>query len=147
MENEQHSLQFDLLIDEQASTELHSAAKRAKTVALISWFFIGLCIAFFFILGTAFLTRMNTFLPKEFSGILDAGFNGSIFLIIVLVICVLVGLFVYLLYNFGNKVTNAVIQQDQEGLEAGFDSLRVYLMITGIFSVLGLIFSLTTLFK
>jgi hypothetical protein len=55
MENEQSNL-FEFSIDTQASAELHAAAKRAKTVALISWFILGLCIVFFFILGATFLS-------------------------------------------------------------------------------------------
>ncbi|HPH23177.1 MAG TPA: hypothetical protein PLW32_04790 [Chitinophagaceae bacterium] len=142
MENEQSPL-FEFSIDTQASTELHAAAKRAKTVALISWFILGFCIVFFLILGATFLNGIQNFLPNELNGVLAAQSTKSILLLTLVVVVVIASLFVYLLYNFGNKVTNAITNQDQGALEAGFDSLRIYFMITGVVSFITLIFSLS----
>jgi hypothetical protein len=141
MENEQSNL-FEFSIDTQASAELHSAAKRAKTVALISWFILGFCILFFFILGATFLSGIKRFLPNELNNVLGAQSAQSILLLTIVIVSVIASLFVYLLYNFGNKVTNAITNQDQVALEAGFNSLRIYFMITGVVSFITLIFSL-----
>ena len=88
MENEQSPL-FEFSIDTQASTELHAAAKRAKTVALISWFILGLCIVFFLIWGATYLNGIQNFLPNELNGVLAAQSTKSILLLTLVVVVVI----------------------------------------------------------
>lgn len=140
MENSMESL-FDLKIDDQASNELNATGKWAKRIAIVSLAVIIVCILFFLFMGVAF-SSLNSYLPYEIRNAFDFDSSGIVIIIAIVIAMILGGLYIFLLYKFGNNLIKATNYQDQDALETAFDAYKTYLIISGVLGILGLFFSL-----
>jgi predicted histidine transporter YuiF (NhaC family) len=143
MENEQSSL-FDFSIDNMAANELNAIGKWAKRVSLIFGVLIAIVVLFIAFAGIVAKYLLQEFLPENISELIDNRSMGIVLPVIALVIGLLLMLYINLLYKFGNNLIKATTYQDQNALEEGFNSFKTYLIVTGIFSIIGAISNLFT---
>lgn len=140
MDNLNESSLFDSNIDNIANNELNSIGTWAKRIAIVSMIVILLAIFSMLFLGFAF-SSFGSYMPAEFRRAFNFDSSGLIVSVIFIIVFVLVGLYVFLLYKFGNNLIKATTYQDQDALETAFGSYKTYLVITGVLGILGLIFS------
>lgn len=141
MENSSESSLFDSSIDDIAINELNAVGKWVKRIAVVSLVFIGFVMLLMIFMGVA-ISSLSSYLPLEYSRLLSDEMSGSIFLVIFSVVMILGGLYILLLYKFGNNLIKATTYQDQEALETAFISYKTYLIITGVLGIVGLLFTL-----
>ncbi len=143
MENEQSSL-FDFSIDNMAANELNAIGKWAKRVSLIFGVLIAIVVLFIAFAGVTAKYLLQDALPQNVGDLIGNGSLGIILPVVALVIGLLLMLYINLLYKFGNNLIKATTYQDQNALEEGFNSFKTYLIVTGIFSVIGAVGNLFT---
>lgn len=141
MENSSESSLFDYSLDDIAINELNAVGKWVKRIAVVSLVFIGFVMLLMLFMGFTF-SSIGSYLPGEYGRLMSDDMSSSVFLIIFSVAMVLGGLYVLLLYKFGNNLIKATTYEDQEALENAFSSYKIYLIITGVLGIVGLLFTL-----
>jgi hypothetical protein len=124
---EQHDLlSNDLLINNTSQTNLVTAAKWGKFLAIVGFVFCG-----FMIIGgiaaTAVLSSTNPYLN-------DTPFLKYMGLIYVVLAIILFIPCLYLL-KFSNKTQDAIRSSNQESLDTGFANLKSLFKFYGIFTI------------
>ncbi|MEO8173666.1 MAG: hypothetical protein ABI581_11305 [Sediminibacterium sp.] len=134
-----------LQIDQAAQTSLRETTRWTNFIAIMTYVLMGLillALVFMFQYKGAFINVIKK--APEMSQFSDA--LGLVVVALAFVIIIGLGIFGiinYILLRFSNQTRTGVDQQDQIALERGISSLKVYLIIIGGFSILGIIVSLT----
>jgi hypothetical protein len=125
---------LELQIDASSRESLENGSWWARFIGIVSIVAIALvlfALAFFLepLVGQ-FQTRL--------------GFSGATAVIwgLIAVTSIITGVFLAVLMSFAIRTNKAVKQSNQEMLERGIGSLKVYLIILGVFAMLSVIFSL-----
>jgi hypothetical protein len=141
MENyqEQPSSLFDLSIDDSSQQSLEQSAKWARFLAIVFISCLGIGVIFLLIAS------------KEITQNLFWRFGlfnlGNLIAVIILIVLLLVSVFITFLLRFANFTLKGVKETNQEELEKGIGSLKVYFILAGLFGILSLLISLFTLFR
>ncbi len=145
---------FDLNIDSTTATQLNATGKWARFSAIFVWVLLGVLFLFLVFFSSKLGDLLSTFGNSSTKyGDLSAVMSGSLKTIMIVVFAVVFGLgalFNTLMFSFGSNLLKATDNQDQSALEKAFNSYKIYLIITGVFVILGTVitlFSLLTLFK
>ena len=117
----------DLQLDPDIAAAFQSAAKWARFIAIVLFIFIAFCVLIL-LFAVAMNAGINTL------GDVDPGLQFGL-LILFLIPFTLV---VIQLYRFANRTREAIQRQDQEMLNRGLRSLRTYLAVYGILSIVGI---------
>ena len=130
---------FNLQLDDDSGNQLKEAAKWSRFISIIYFVCIG-----FGVLGLAFATgSISEIFEKAMPGL--ESFAGVIVGIIVVALIIFTWS-TTLLYRFSTQTREGIMRQDQELFNSGMKSLKNYLTIMGIFTVLGLLFNIFSLF-
>jgi hypothetical protein len=134
---ENESSIFDLYVSENISSSFSKAIVWARVMA-------------FFILGIAVLAVMTMLFAGSgrwtfFDRIYDE--MASLVYIIIFVALAIAGIFTWLLFNFCIKTKRGTDDQDNEVLEEGFNSLKIYMMLSAVLGALILISSIGTIIQ
>lgn len=133
-ENSESSL-FELEIDHELSNTLSNTAKWAQFVAIGGFIMTALMLLVIFFIGKAFSAIPQFDLIMAYGG----GFFTSMYVI-------LAALFFFpalFAFNFSRKLKYALLNNDQQGLNRAFTSLKLRFKFIGIVYIV--IFSLWTL--
>jgi magnesium-transporting ATPase (P-type) len=129
---------LELQIDSSSRESLENGSWWAKLIGIISivTIVVVLCALAFFL-----QPLMSQF---EYS----LGLSGATAIIwaIIAVVSIITGVFLSLLMSFAIKTNRGVKEMNQDMLEKGISSLKVYLIVLGVFAVLSLVLSLIGLF-
>lgn len=131
---------LDLQIDSSVSRSLENGSWWAKFISIVAM--IGLVL-----IAIILLFAIDSSIVREleyrfgFSGIKSAIW---IMFIVIIAIAIVV---IWQLLSFANKTNRGVKESNQDLLERGIGSLKIYLFITGVFSVIGLLLTLLGLFN
>ncbi len=122
-------------VDDVSGENWRSAASWAKTIAIILTVFCVLLIGVFALFGSL-LTRLSYL------------FEGSLIIIFLflLVFIGVVAVFVVSLFQFSKGVKEGVETQDTILFEKGINSLKVFFILTGVFSGLYILIYLLNIF-
>jgi hypothetical protein len=128
---EQHDLlSNDLLISSTSQTNLATAAKWGKFLAIVGFIFCG-----FMVIGgiaaTAVLSSSNTY-------VYDNGFLKYVGLFYIVLAVILFIPCLYLL-KFSNKTQDAIRSANQESLDTAFANLKSLFKFYGIFTIVILV--------
>ena len=126
---------FNLQLDDDSGNQLKEAAKWSRFISII--YFVGIGLG---VLAVAF---GSTAMSKVFEEAMPAlpGMAG-IFVGIMVVVLIIFTWFTILLYRFATQTREGIVRQDQELFNAGIKSLKNYLTVMGVFTVLGLLFNI-----
>jgi hypothetical protein len=125
---------LELQIDGSASNSLENGSWWAKFIAIV--FIIVLALA---AIGISFAMSKGSL--EEF----DYRYNfqlSSVIWIIFAFVLLIAGAIVMLLFSFATKTSRAVRELDQSLLESGIGSLKIYLIVTGVCAIIGLLLTL-----
>ena len=125
---------FELQVDNTSANYFREATRRAKFLAIV--FLIGIGCMLLVLLGLA-----DTF--EEIYGEMFTGIQGAPGLIIGVIIFFLL-LFIFptiLLLRFATFTKSGVDRQDQAVMNKGLASLKNYLLVMGILTIIGVLFS------
>lgn len=133
-ENQESIFQeFENQIDSNGKEALLSASKWGKILAILYFVLAG--IAILFLLGTSVFSFMASSYANSFLGSVVTD-NAAVVIIFALILGFLIVLLLLQLLRFGSKVKQGVEHESTELVEQGFGNLRVYLVVSGIFSIL-----------
>ena len=135
---------FQMNLDAQNSYALRSSASWAKVTGVV-----GVLLGVFFAaLAAITMSKLSSYngygyrrgsFDNFFGGSLAATRTGLWIFFITGVIFILGGVFSF---NFGNRISNALRSNDQNGLNSAFSSLRNYYAVRGITLIIVLLFFL-----
>jgi len=137
-----HLSNLDLQADNEVKQQLFDASKWTKFIS-ISAFVACAFLVLVAIMGGEVLAEMaGRMMPNEmFRGVKVGFFLG----ILVFLIAVITFVY-YLLFNFSSKVKRALLSENTDLLNGGLRSLKIFFIISGVFSILTLLNSLYKLF-
>ncbi len=135
--------QFDLEIDEKSKANLLLAAKHAKNLTISV--FVLLAIALLAIIGFSFFG--NVFGKSALSSLFEIGGYSVFLLFFFLIVCIIAILFFNLLLSFSKKTSSGLNNNDIVELTSGFNSLKIYFIISGVVMILGFIGDIFSLFN
>ena len=129
-------LEFNL--DYDGGNILRETVKWSRFLSIVGFVGIGLFILVVLGMGATLMALWSRALP----GI--EGWAGLI-LVAVIIMLLIFGLLTFMLFRFSSMVRKGIESQDQALFNQGLKSLKVYFLITGIFTVLGLLFNVLSL--
>ena len=129
---------LELQIDSSASESLENGSWWARFNAIIFIIFMGLILL-------VLLFAMNSDAWDTIEARFALPEVKAIIWVVMLFVFAFVGLFIGLLLSFANKTQRGVQEQDQEQLESGISSLKIYFIIYGVVSILGIMISVFNL--
>jgi TRAP-type C4-dicarboxylate transport system permease small subunit len=139
-QNLQNSI-FELEVDNETRNSLYETAKWAKFLAIVATVCLAVFVLLFIIFGTRIGAAVSTLIPG--GDTLDA---GAMIIIFVLIIVAILGALTYFLMKASSGIKLGIDTNNQEALNNGLNSLRIYFMIYGIITILGTLSSLLTTF-
>ena len=129
-----HLSDLDLQVDNEVRQHLHDSAKWSKFISLTILIFCGLIFICCVLAGNAIMNALDNAAPGSvFEEFTSTAVMGIIFFAIAFV-----GFLYYLLYNFSAKIKMALINEDSEFLNKGLRSLKIFVIISAIASLLTL---------
>jgi hypothetical protein len=143
MEEESSPLfDLDLQIDDAAGSYLRDTTKWTRIVSII--FIVITAIMFLCLLAMiiARSTMVDAYSQNNTSFSAYANTGEGIFLMVVIFMVLLIAIlsaFVYLLLRFSRLTKKGIEANDQAMLESGIASLKNYLIITGIFTIISVL--------
>lgn len=141
MEQNQNPGLFGLEIDDISSRNLINASKWAKFLAITAVVGLGLILLFFLIYGNQIAQVFANLLP----GMEGSVAMGAITAVIVIVILIF-GLLAFLLLRASLLIQKGIRSVNQEVFNNGLAALKMYFIIYGILTCLGLFMNLISLF-
>jgi len=139
-----HLEEMDLKIDDQVRQQLTEAGKWSKFIAIIMFVACGLILVFGVIAGSAMTSTLSR-LGSSYS--FFGEFSPGILIGIIILVVAIIGVVYYFLYNFGLKIKNALLSENNKDFNDALRSLKVFFIITTILAILSLLNSLKTLFS
>jgi magnesium-transporting ATPase (P-type) len=124
---------LELQIDSSSRESLENGSWWARFIGIVFIAVIVLVIC----LGAFFLQPVLSQLQYRF-GLTSA---TAVIWAIIAVTAVITGVFLALLMSFAVKTNKAVKEMNQDLLEKGIGSLKVYLIVLGVFAILSLLFA------
>jgi heme/copper-type cytochrome/quinol oxidase subunit 2 len=141
MEEESSSIP-ELQVDASAQASLRDTAKWTRFLAIISYVLMGLMVLFL-VFMFMFKSSMSQAFSKspDLSRLGDMGTNVllSVIAFIVVFIIAVVAVVTYILMRFSTQTAKGIDQQNQVALERGIASLKTYMIINGVFAIIGII--------
>jgi flagellar basal body-associated protein FliL len=140
---------FELSIDDAASEHLKQIGQWAKIKSISLWIILCSIIILFIVMGSKIsdvLSAISTTPQFEKYGNILRSFGASILITIMIIFLFLAAAFVFLLFNFGNKLRRGLRNTDMLSIEAGLKNYNAYVTIGAVLSTFVLIFTLTGLF-
>ncbi|MES2372794.1 MAG: hypothetical protein V4557_09455 [Bacteroidota bacterium] len=139
---EESSLVYELQVDESAQASLRDTAKWTRFLAITSYVLMGLMVfflVFMFMFKGAVSEAFNR--SPELSKMGDMGTNVllSIVAFIIVIALAIFAFITYILMRFSTQTAKGIDRQDQVALETGIASLKTYMIINGVFAIIGLI--------
>jgi hypothetical protein len=131
---------LELQIDSSSGESLEGASWWARFNSII----FAICLG---ILTLVLLFAMNSSVWNQLEerfGIPVSAAASAVWIILIVILAVF-GLLIGFLMAFANKTTRGVRQLNQEDLESGINSLKIYFIIYGILGILGLLFNVLDL--
>jgi len=140
-----HLSGMDIQIDQEARQSLHDASKWTKFISIIVFVLGGLMLFALIFGGTQLITTINRMTGRGMNFLYDI--PGSVFVaLLVFAVILLVALY-YFLFNFAVKTKQALISEDATVFNAGLKSLKTFLIISTVLSILSVISNIVNLFK
>jgi TRAP-type C4-dicarboxylate transport system permease small subunit len=139
-QDQQNSI-FELEVDNETRQSLYDTAKWAKFLAIVATVCLAVFVLLFIIFGTRIGAALSTLIPGG-----DAFNAGAMIIVIVLIIVAILGALTYFLMKASSGIKLGIDTNNQEALNNGLNSLRIYFIIYGILSILGTLSSLLTTF-
>jgi heme/copper-type cytochrome/quinol oxidase subunit 2 len=137
-----HLSGMNLEVDADAGRHITDAGKWAKFIAIVMFIACGLGLLVL-LAGSTVLDRMlgSTYpFMNRYSS-----FGTGIFIVIILITAAVFIYLFYLLFNFSQKAPAGVAAEDDEQLSKGFQSLKLYFIISTSISIVALLFALYNL--
>lgn len=148
MENFQKDFLGDqgLQVDHEVRQQFQESAKWAKFISISAFVIFGIVLIAFGFGGSAMVAQMkNLETFSEFDS-LGNGLGFGIILTILLVVFAIIGVVYYFLYNYAAKIKLALSTDNTETLNKGLLSLKIFFIITAVFSIITLISNFSQLF-
>lgn len=137
MENYQpdHLAEMDLQFEGEVRHQFANAATWTKFISIVVFCACGMMLFLGVLGGMSFFNSM-----KRLGGMgyLFGNFTGAILVFVILFVAATVSLVYYFLFNFSRKVQRALVSEDINELNAGLRSLKIFFIITTVFSILSL---------
>lgn len=139
---EPSSSMSELRVDESAQASLRDTAKWTRFIAITSFVLMGLMLLFL-----VFMFMFKDAVSQAFSrspelSQLDGVGANMIVAVVAFIIVIVLAIFAfitYILMRFSTQTAKGIDRQDQVALEAGIASLKTYMIINGVFAIIGLI--------
>ena len=148
MENFQKDFLEDqsLQVDHEVRQQFLESAKWAKFISISVFVIFGLLLIGFGIGGSTVISQMQTM--DRFADFAEFGGGMGVGIIfgIIIVAFAIFGVVYYFLYNFAEKIKTALATDNTELLNKGLSSLKIFFIITAIFSIISLLGNLSKLF-
>ncbi|MBL0184011.1 MAG: hypothetical protein IPP96_17705 [Chitinophagaceae bacterium] len=130
-----HLTEMDLQLEGEVRHQFANAAIWSKFISIVVFSACGLMLVLGIMGGMRFFNSM-----KRLGGIgyLFGNFTGTILLLVILFVAAAISLVYYFLFNFSRKIKSALISEDINELNAGLRSLKIFFIITTVFSILSL---------
>ncbi|RYG46730.1 MAG: hypothetical protein EOO01_15785 [Chitinophagaceae bacterium] len=135
---EQSNNLFELQVDHQGTAFLREIAKWAKFLAIVNFVVIGLILLSVLFAGSTISAMMASSYGE--AGAAAGTFAGT-FIMIVMVGMLLIGFFpTWYLFKFATRMQVALRNNDQDTLNASFESLKSSFKFIGILTIIVLSF-------
>lgn len=136
--------QMDLQVDSGVQQQLYESAKWSRFISIVMFIAAGLILIAGVIGGAAF---SGTVRRMGGSYRLLGEFGGPLLIVFIVLIAVVIGLVYYFLYNFSEKIKNALTTESRQDLNAGLRSLKTFFIISTVLAALSLLNSIVNLFN
>ncbi len=139
---EDHLSGIDLEVDNETRDELHTASKWGRFIGIFMFVICG-------ILLIAVATGGNAFAQILQAAFYNLGFVFAVDTALLVVTMFAAILFFavsyYFLYNFSVKIKQALHEESTGHLNQGINSLKLFFILSGVVSIIGVLFSLYSL--
>jgi uncharacterized integral membrane protein len=138
---EENNSLFEFEVDQPISKEMSEMARSAKAFGLIIVIMLGLLVLFMFAAWSQ-LEGQFTDLPEgERSMALVLG------MIVLLLVAAILGTMMFFLIRGANRLRKALNIKEQSIFNAGLGDIKVFFVFYGVLSILGLLSTISELFK
>jgi flagellar biosynthesis protein FlhB len=135
----------ELELDDSVKGSIAEMAKWAKFISVTSFIAVGfLVLMAIFFAGT--IASSAALIPQfDKLGAL-AGMGAGAFITVFVLVAIVIFVIYYFIFNFSRKAKTALATEDATTLTQAFSSLQTYFIISAVFAILGVVFSLISLF-
>lgn len=133
--NNAESSLFSLQVDDISASYFREGTKWARFLAIVYFVCIGGFVLIFTFASGAIITGLSSIMP-------GLEMLGGILAVAVTIAAMIGVLITILLYRFAIRVRQGIETQDQIVFNDGLKSLKYYFIVTGIISMLGLVFTI-----
>jgi hypothetical protein len=135
----------ELELDDSVKGSIAEMAKWTKFISVSSFVAVGfLVLMAIFFAGT--IASSAALIPQfEKLGAL-AGMGAGAFIAIFVLVAIVIFVIYYFIFNFSRKAKTALATDDAATLTQAFSNLQTYFIISAVFAILGVVFSLISLF-
>lgn len=134
----------EVQLDNEVKQQFGEAAKWSKFVAVVVFVFLGIFLVIAIIGSSALLTTFGRF-SDSFGSLM--GLGSGILIAVILLVLATVGVLYYFLHRFAIKVKLAIQSEDQIALTQALNALKIFFVITTVFTAISLAASFFGLFK
>ena len=132
---------FELEVDNETRTSLYETAKWTKFLGIVATVCLAIFILLFIIFGTRIGAAVSTLIPGG-----DTLNAGAMIIVVVLIFVAILGALTYFLMKASSGIKLGLDTNNQEALNNGLNSMRIYFLIYGILTILSTFFSLLATF-
>jgi cytochrome bd-type quinol oxidase subunit 2 len=132
---------FDIKVTGEAERELNETSRWSKLMGILIFTICGIALLFLLLAGGKISEGMSAEMPGENSGAMLVGI-----LVAVVIMIAIVSVIMYFLLRAANRIKAGLQQKNQAMFNGGLNDMKIYFTIYGIFSILGLLLNLTSLF-
>jgi flagellar biosynthesis protein FlhB len=137
-----HLSEMGLQIDNEVRQQFITAGTWAKFLSVLMFICGGILLLAGIFGGSEIINQYSKLRPlsglSEYQG-------GAIVAIVIFVVMVLIVVY-YFLFNFSGKIKTALQNENVADLNTGLKSLKIYFILTTVFAILSLLFTLYSLF-
>jgi hypothetical protein len=133
---------LELQVDQTASKNLSGAARWAKFLSITAFVCMGLLVILFIAMRVQIADTFSRVIPG-FSDIESFGMLITVAVIGAGIVCLLM----YFLFRGSVLIKKGIETRSQETFNNGLASLKAYFIMNGVLGIVGLVFSLITLFQ
>jgi hypothetical protein len=140
MEPNQDQSLFDTNMDHVTQDHLQSISKWTRFLSITGFVALGIILLILLIAGT----QLTSVFSKAYS--LDAAGLAGMIIIVVIICLVIAALWVYFLFKASNLLSSGLQNRDSAMLADGFRAMKTYFIFSFVFSILGILTTLSTMF-
>jgi hypothetical protein len=135
----------ELELDDSVKSSIAEMAKWTRFISVTSFIAVGFLLLMAILFAGALASSAALIPQFDKLGAL-AGMGAGAIIFVFMLLGIIVFVVYYFIFNFSKKAKAALVTNDATTLTQAFSSLQTYFIISAVFAIFGVLFSLYSLF-